>query len=138
MYRVYKHNSVCFELLVSPGFSTLGQLIVLFGVLSSGNLTYDPLIWSKVTSLFSTASKKKGAKKYAKKEFECTKCKDTFNFFPKDFARLCLFTEIESLHLAYLVISLASKASAASITSTASMTSVASMTSTASFHQKTY
>ena len=91
MYRVYKHNSVCFELLVSPGFSTLGQLIVLFGVLSSGNLTYDPLIWSKVTSLFSTASKKKGAKKYAKKEFECTKCKDTFNFFPKDFGSFMPF-----------------------------------------------
>jgi hypothetical protein len=32
------------------------------GILSSGNLTYDPLILLKVTSLSSTASKRKGAK----------------------------------------------------------------------------
>jgi hypothetical protein len=44
----------------------------LFGVLSSGNLTYDPSIWLKVTSLSSTASKRKGAKKNYAKEFECT------------------------------------------------------------------
>jgi hypothetical protein len=31
--------------------------------MSSGNLTYDPSIWLKVTSLFSTASKRKDAKK---------------------------------------------------------------------------
>ena len=72
LYRVFQRNSVCFELLVWPGFWNLGQLIVLFGVLSGGNLTYDPLIWSKVTSLFSTASKRKGVKNICKKEFECT------------------------------------------------------------------
>ena len=33
-----------------------------WGILSSGNLTYDPSIWLKVTSLSSTASKRKGAK----------------------------------------------------------------------------
>ena len=54
--------------------------------------------------------------------------------FPMFLACLCLFSESESLHLAYWVISLASGASVASMASTASMTSVASMASTASFH----
>jgi hypothetical protein len=40
------------------------------GILSSGNLPYDPSILLKVTSLFSTVSKRKDAKKLFQKEFE--------------------------------------------------------------------
>ena len=104
-----------------------------------GNLTYDTWIWLKVTSLSSTASVLNECKKiYAKESLNVHNVKILSIFFPTFLACLCLFTENESLHLAYWVISLASGASAASMTSTASMTSVASMTSTASFHQKTY
>ena len=39
----------------------------LFGVLSSGNLIYDHSFLLKVTSLFSTTSKRKGAKKELQK-----------------------------------------------------------------------
>ena len=103
----------------------------LFGVLNSGNLTYDPSIWLKVTSLSSVASKRERVQKnHAKKEFECTYVKMFSFFFSMFLARLCLFTESDSLHFAYWVISLPSGTSAASITS------VALMTSTASFHQK--
>jgi hypothetical protein len=66
-YRVFGRKLVCFEFLMWPGFWTLGQLIELFGVLSSGNLTYDPLIWVKVTSLSSSASERKVAKKIMQK-----------------------------------------------------------------------
>ena len=39
------------------------------GILSRGNLTYDPLIWSKVTSLSSTASKRKDVKNQENSKF---------------------------------------------------------------------
>jgi hypothetical protein len=71
-------------------------------------------------------------KNICKKEFECN-VKIFSIFFPTFLAHICLSPENESLHLAYLVISLASEAS---MTSTASITSVASITSAASFHQK--
>ena len=72
------------------------------GILNSGNLTYDPSVQSKVTSLLSTASKRKGEKNLCKKEFECTLCKDIFKFiFQRFFARLCLFNEKDSFHFAY-------------------------------------
>ena len=41
----------------------------LFGVLSSGNLTYDPSIWLKVTSLSSTASIRERVQKKSKISF---------------------------------------------------------------------
>ena len=37
-YRVFRRKFVCFELVMWPEFWILGQVIKLFGVLSSGNL----------------------------------------------------------------------------------------------------
>ena len=104
-----------------------------------GHLTYDPWIWLKVTSLSSTASKRKGVNFFfAKKSLNVPYVKmfSIFQCFWLIYAFLGKMTAC-TFHT-YWVISLASWTSAASMTSVASMTSTASMTWTASFHQKTY
>jgi hypothetical protein len=75
---------------------------------------------------------------FGEKDFECTKCKATFNFFFFIFFGFYAFVVRMTAGTSYEVISLASRTYMASMTSTASTTSVFSMTSTASFHQKTF
>ena len=88
-------------------------------------MTYDPLIWSKVTSLSSTAS-------------VLGECKILLKF--QDFIQFFFSKHQNKVILVFILLisrlSVVLKMSVASITSTDMITSLASMTSTASLASK--